>query len=106
MANKTQAKAAVDAATVAIKSDIDNILPVGVDITDGAINFAPTRWGIKLNGGSEANAVSVANAIAANLTTAGRANSTVRGGRRLEDGTAIKSIAVSSVLATYQITYT
>lgn len=105
MANKTQAKAAIDAAATAIKNDIDNVLPVGVDITDGIVNFNPTTWQLKINGGTEANAVSVATAIATNLTSAGRTNRTVRVGRRVDD-TQLKVITVNSQLAVYYVIYT
>lgn len=105
MANKTQAKALVDAAATALKNDIDTILPVGVNIIDGIINFNPTNWQLKLNGETEANAVTVATAIATNLAAAGRPNRTFRTGRRADDSQ-LKVITVSSVLATYYVVHT
>ena len=104
MPNKIQAKAAVDAAAAAIKADIDNILPVGVDIIDGNITFAPTRWGIKLNGVNEASAVTLANTISANLTAASRTHIVERVGRRSTDHSRTV-INIGSQLASYQITY-
>ena len=73
MPNKTQAKAAIDTASTAIKADIDNILPVGVDIRDGAINFGPVRYKILLNaGGVVATMNSWSTSIQTALTSAGR----------------------------------
>lgn len=102
MANKTQAKAAIDAAVTQIKADIDTILPVGVDIVDGSIRFTPTRWGISLNAISQGAADTLASGIETNLTGAGRAFTEARFGRRKDDGTP-KTIQISSTLATYTI---
>ena len=52
MPTKIQAKAAVDAAAAAVKADIDNILPTGVDIRDGEVQFNPTTWQLKMNAGN------------------------------------------------------
>jgi len=104
MANKTQTKAVIDAAVVTIKSRIDNILPVGVDITDGAINFGPTRWTMQLNaGGSQATADSLAASIQTGLTGIGVTSSLRKVGRRGDDppGHVIEIVAATEV---YRIT--
>ena len=73
MPTKLQAKAAVDQAATDAKADIDNILPVGVNISDGAISFGPERYTIQLNaGGNAATALSWFNSIVTALTNAGR----------------------------------
>ena len=103
MASKAQAKAIIDSAVTSIKSDIDNILPVGVDIRDGWISFAPTHWTFILNaGGNSGTANSWAATIASNLTTALRTNSTSTF-RRTTDGEPEKAIVVTSALAVYRI---
>lgn len=105
MANKTQAKAAVDAGATAIKADIDNILPVGVDIVDGVVTFSPTKWNMKLNATTQGAADTLATAIETALTGAARTWTEIRGGRRLsptEDGVP-KFIRINSTLASYEI---
>ena len=88
MANKTQAKAAIDSAVTAIKADIDDILPTGVNITDGRIDFAPTRWGFRLDaGGSPSTAESWITSITIALTAASRTFIIKRSGRRADDPT-------------------
>lgn len=75
MANKTQAKAAIDSAVIDIKNDIDNILPIGVNINDGSVSFNPTRYVIQLDAGNNsATALSWFNSIKANLISAARPN--------------------------------
>lgn len=71
MPTKVQAKNAIDNESAAFKADIDNILPVGVNIVDGQMNFAPGKHMVKLDaGGSAATAISWANTIQSNLTAA------------------------------------
>lgn len=102
MATKVQAKALIDSTTTAIKADIDNILPVGVNIVDGSIQFSPQHWNMKMDaGGSAATADSWLATIVANLGTAGRAATVTRSGRRLGDGE--KNIVIKTVLANYVI---
>ena len=73
MPTKVQAKAAVDQAATDAKADIDNILPSGVNISDGAISFGPERYTIQLNaGGNAATAASWFNSVVTNLTNASR----------------------------------
>jgi len=72
MATKAQAKAAVDQAAADAKADID-LMPAGVNISDGAISFGPERYTIQLNaGGNAATASSWFNSIVTALTNAGR----------------------------------
>lgn len=87
MPTKTQAKAAVDAAAVDAKSDIDNILPAGVNIKDGSIGFGPESYVIELDaGGSATTALTLLGAVQTNLTSAGRSFTTFRSDRRVDDG--------------------
>lgn len=86
MANKTQAKAVIDAAVVDMKDDIDNILPVGVNITKGSLEGAPTHYAFFLDaGGLQATADSWLASIQSALTTAGRTFQTLLR-RRTVDG--------------------
>lgn len=103
MANKTQSKAAIDSAAVAVKADIDNILPVGINIVDGRIDFNPTRWGFRLDaGGSPSTAESWITSITASLTSASRSFVVKRGGRRADDPTN-EGFRIETVLAVYTI---
>ena len=103
MPNKNQTKTAIDSAATAIKADIDNILPVGVNIIDGNINFAPLRWNIRLDaGGVSATADSWLASMVTALTNAGRTSVVTRFGRRL--GETPNSITIKTTIATYQIT--
>ena len=104
MANKTQAKAAVDNGAAQIKSDIDNALPVGVDITSGSVVFGPgaaISWYYNLNATTQAAADTLATSIKSALTTAGRAFTETRYGRRYSDDS--KSIVIVSAIASYTI---
>lgn len=105
MPTKNQAKTAIDNAGTAIKADIDNILPVGVDITYGSITFAPTKWYIKLNATTQATADSWANTIKTNLAAASRSFivKDYRGRRDGEGSNFTKYIEISTDLALYQI---
>lgn len=85
MANKTQAKAAVDAAATAIKADIDATLPTGVNIVDGRVDFNPTRWYFKLGPPDKATADSWASTMMANLTAAGKFPTIRREGNYVND---------------------
>lgn len=88
MATKAQAKAAIDSAAVDAKSDIDNILPAGVDISGGgcSISFGPTQYVIQLNaGGNSATATSWLTSIKTNLTNANRPWSEFKSDRRAGD---------------------
>jgi len=103
MASKTQAKAAIDSVVVSIKADIDNILPVGVNIKDGVINFSPPRWSIQMDaGGSSSTAESWITSITGALTTAGRIFVVKRAGRRSEDSTG-DGYRIETILAVYTI---
>ena len=103
MATKTGAKAAVDSAGTQIKADIDNILPVGVNIVDGIINFGPIKWTLIMDaGGSQITADSWATTIGTNLGSASRTFTTTRSGRRNDDSGG-KFIRIESVLAIYLI---
>lgn len=86
MPTKTQAKTAIDGAVVDIKSDIDNILPTGVVIRDGAVQFGPVEYSMILDaGGNAATALSWFTTIQNNLTTAGRTFTFKREDRRQGD---------------------
>ena len=102
MANKTQAKAAVDSAAAAIKADIDATLPTGVDIRDGKINFNPTTWQLQMNAGNLTNADSWLATVKANLTTQARPF-IVDLWRRTSDGTTEKTYRIVTTQATYFI---
>jgi hypothetical protein len=103
MASKTQAKAAIDAVVVSIKAEIDNILPVGVNIKDGVINFAPPRWSIQMDaGGSSSTAESWITSITSALTSASRAFVVKRAGRRADDSTG-DGYRIETTLAIYTI---
>lgn len=106
MATKTQAKAIIDAAVVLVKADIDNILPAGTNIIDGIINFAPTRWGFRLDaGGSSATAESLITSITAALASAGRTALVRRSGRRGDDPSG-DPFRIETQLAVYSIVNT
>lgn len=95
MATKTQAKAAIDAAVVVAKARIDNILPTGVNITNGQISFAPLTLSISMDaGGVPATADSWLTTISANLTTAGTTFTIKRSGRRNDD--VVKNIIITA----------
>ena len=102
MPTKTQAKTAIDNAAATTKTDIDNILPVGVNIIDGSIGFAPTRWTIRMDAGlSAVTADSWLASIVTALTGAGRTSTVTRSGRRVGDPP--NSITIKTTLANYQI---
>lgn len=102
MANKTQAKTAIDNAGTSAKSDIDTILPVGVNITDGSISFNPTKYVVHVNTGTNIqDAVNMATTISTNLTNASRVNTIVYQ-RRTDDGR--RAIVVSELSLTVLIT--
>jgi hypothetical protein len=101
MANKVQAKAAVDSAAIQIKADIDAILPVGVNIIDGVVNFAPIRWTLTIDaGGLIATAETLAATIVTNLNAAARPPVLSRA-RRGDD--AARIFTISTALAVYRI---
>lgn len=105
MPTKTQSKAAIDSVVVSIKADIDN-LPIGVNIKDGVINFAPPRWGITMDaGGSSSTAESWITTITGALTTAGRAFVVKRSGRRGDDSSG-DPYRIETTLAIYTIVNT
>jgi len=86
MPTKAQAKTGIDNAVVDVKSDIDNILPTGVNIKDGSINFNPRVYNFTLDAGNnQAQAISWANTIISNLNTAGRTGIINRQDRRGDD---------------------
>jgi hypothetical protein len=103
MPTKVQAKTAIDNAGVAIKADIDNILPTGVNITNGQISFSPSAiWSISMDAaGVAATADAWLATIQTNLTAASRSFIVRRSGRRGED--TVKNIIISTTLATYFI---
>ena len=104
MPTKVQAKTAIDNATTAIKADIDNTLPTGINIVDGGITFNPTKWGLKMDaGGNAATAESWATAITTNLAVASRTFTLRRFGRRSDDNHG-RIIAIDTILANYIIT--
>jgi hypothetical protein len=106
MATKPQAKAAIDSAVVQIKNDIDNIFPAGINIKDGTLNFAPTRWSFILDaGGSNSTAESWITSITTALTGAGRTYLVKRSGRRADDSTG-EGFRVETQLAVYTIVNT
>jgi uncharacterized membrane protein len=103
MANKTQAKAAVDAAGTAIKTDIDNILPATPNITTGEVLFSPTKWVIIMDAAHvSATADSWLSTIVTNLTAASRTSTVLRRGRRGEDPQG-QEIVIQTLLAVYKI---
>lgn len=105
MPSKAQAKAAIDNAATDVKNDIDNILPVGVNIVDGGISFNPIRWTITLDAGaSGVTADSWLATIQANLTTANRTFTVTRIGRRRSDPRRNNVITIISAQASYRIT--
>lgn len=106
MATKPQAKTAIDNGMIAIKDDIDNRLPVGVNIKDGDIHFNPTTWNFQLDaGGVLATATSWRDTILANLTAAGRTYRVKNNlGRRESDQSGdSKFIRIDTDLASYII---
>lgn len=105
MATKVQAKAAIDAAVVLAKNDIDNIHPVGVNITGGRITFNPTKFVFQWDaGGVLATATSWLATLTSNLAAASRTY-TINGsrGRRLGDLAGQNNIIVATDLANYII---
>jgi len=105
MPTKTQAKAAVDNAAAAIKNDIDNTLPVGVDITDGNISFAPNHYFIRMNATTQAIADSWVATIKTNLQNQSRTFTArdFRGRREGESPGFTKYIEIVTTIATYII---
>jgi hypothetical protein len=103
MATKPQAKAAIDSAATAIKADIDNILPVGVNISDGKIDFGPMKWFLRLTAPDQTVAEAWATTMETNLTVAGRPFKTRREGFYV-DNEKENVITIASALAVYQIT--
>lgn len=104
MPTKTQAKAAVDSADTAIKADIDNILPTGVNITDGKLFFNPTVWTIRMTAPDQATALSWSATIQTNLTAASRTFTVdLQLGRRVQDTGVQKAIVISTALCIYTI---
>jgi|SRR5882672_1665410 len=102
MATRTQAKAAIDNVAIAIKADIDAIVPATANISDGNIAFTPQHWNIYINaGGSSTTADSFLATITANLATAGRATTVTRSGRRSDDSD--HTITIKTTLANYLI---
>lgn len=101
MPTKVQAKAAIDAACVAIKTDIDIILPDGVNIADGLVSFGPTRWRFVLNAGnSRTTAETLISAIINSLNASGRTHE-VKRLRRDDDGA--REYTIITALAVYTI---
>jgi hypothetical protein len=101
MATKPQAKSTIDAAVVLIKNEIDTILPVGVNISDGRIEFTPTKLYITIDaGGSESTAETLMTQITTNLTTASRASS-IKRNRRTGDDT--RHFLIFSALTIFKI---
>lgn len=109
MATKPQAKTGIDNAAAAIKADIDNILPTGVDIQDGQISFGPTKYILKLNAnGNAATALSWYNTIKTNLTNASRPFVEKRRDRRIDPenpnpDTALKHVMIIEASLTIMI---
>jgi hypothetical protein len=103
MATKPQAKAAVDSAATAIKADIDNILPVGVNISDGRLDFGPMKWYLRLLAPDQTTAEAWTSTIQTNLTAAARVFRTRREGNYV-DNEKENVITISTTLAVYQIT--
>jgi hypothetical protein len=103
MATKPQAKAAIDSAATAVKADIDNILPVGVNISDGKIEFGPMKWYIKLLAADATTAEAWTATMEANLAAAGRQFRTRREGFYV-DTEKENVITIATTLAIYQIT--
>jgi hypothetical protein len=102
MATKPQAKSAIDAVVVTVKADIDNTLPSGVNIVDGAINFAPTRWHLTLAVEDIVAAETMVTQLQSTLSNASRPSTIIRQ-RRIDDGN--RHISVVTTLATYKITF-
>lgn len=102
MATKPQAKAAIDSAATAIKADIDNILPVGININDGKIEFGPMKWYIRLLAPDLTTAESWTSGLETNLAGAGRQFKTRREGAYV-DNEKENSITIVTTLAIYQI---
>ena len=102
MPTKTQAKTAIDSAATAIKADIDNILPVGVNIADGKLDFNPTKWYLRMTAPDQTTADSWVTTMQTNLTAAGRTWKTRREGNYV-DNEKENAITISTALAIYQI---
>ena len=92
MATRAQAKAAIDAAVIDAKADID-ALPASTNIKDGGIAFGPTRYQLILDaGGVLATATSLQASIEAFLTAQSRPFVTSRLYRRAEDNPRVITI--------------
>jgi hypothetical protein len=105
MATKPQAKTAIDNAATAIKSDIDNTIPSGVNIVDGMITFSPTKWLITFTVANSTEAETLITGITANLTATSRSY-TIDRRRRAEADNAPpgqKSMTIITALANYRI---
>jgi hypothetical protein len=83
MATRTQAKAAIDAVSTDAKTFIDYI-PVGANIVDGQINFAPNQWTVRILVLDTNEMTSVENSITAGLTADARVFTISRQRRRTE----------------------
>jgi len=71
MATKPQAKAAADAANASLKAEID-MLPAGVNITDGRVDFNPTKHYVRLVATDGPSAEAMVLTFVATLSGAGR----------------------------------
>ena len=107
MPTKAQARASIDAAGTLAKNEIDNTLPVGVNIVDGRINFNPTTLTFQMDaGGSLATATSWRDTIQTNLTSQSRTFTTrsTLGRRTRPDADGTHEIFISTTLTNFQIT--
>lgn len=104
MPTKAQAKAAVDAACTAMKTEIDDRLPTGADITDGKIDFGPTKMYVKLTAPNKATADSWASTISTNLTSAGRQHRVRKEGQYVDDER-LEQVTITSALCVYVINF-
>jgi len=105
MPTKNQAKTAIDAAALACKSDIDNILPVGINITSGSILFNPTKSYYLMLAPDEATLNAWATTIYNNLITAARNPSLpMSSGRRKSEDILNRAVVIDCATATFRIT--
>lgn len=102
-ATRTQAKAALDNMTAAIKADID-LLPSTVNIVDGAFRATPNRWSLTMSEADLAAATALATTLLSTFTA--RIPDPIKAvsyRRRRADGT--KGITVTALPATFIIVF-
>jgi hypothetical protein len=100
MATRAQAKAAIDAIVADAKAGID-FIPVGANITDGQITFAPSQWTVRITAVDETDQANIESGLTTALTGGGKIFVITRQRRRVEGR---RGVTVTVGLNSYLIT--